>query len=39
VVELSQRREVTAIDCAAVGMDQLPERELVEHLLQQGLIH
>ena len=37
VVEPAQRREVAAVDRAAVGMDELAQRKLVEHLLQQGL--
>ena len=37
VVELPQLREIAAIDGAAVGVHQLPQRKLVEHFLQQGL--
>ena len=36
VVEIPQRREVAAIDGAAVGVHQLPQRKLVEHFLTAG---
>ena len=34
VVEIPQRREVAAIDGTTVGVHQLPQRKLVEHLLK-----
>ena len=37
MVEPTQRREVAAVDSTAVGVHQPPQRELVEHLVKQGV--
>ena len=36
VIEVAQLRKVATIDGAAVGVNELPQLKLIEHLLQQG---
>lgn len=37
VIEVLQLPEITPVNSAAVGMDKLPELELVDHFLQYGV--
>ena len=37
VIEVLQLREITSVNGAAVGMDELSQLELVDHFLQYGV--